>query len=191
MLFAEKGLFLFTTAFMPAFFKWCWSVLVERGWLIMSYSGLVTWVAFSAFPVWIRWIAWQVLTGESLVGHTPKDFWSEDWCFEWSLEIVAVPTPVGAYISLPDLSESRRQRIVWFEQQKGTSWQIMMDSYSSVPDIYSERTCSYVICWTSHVSLLIESNNPYNDMNCQVFKCRGQNPSNDSIITPLPKVGIM
>ena len=43
-----------TTAFILAFFKWRWTILAERGWLIMLVSTLVTWTAISALPEVMR-----------------------------------------------------------------------------------------------------------------------------------------
>ena len=43
-----------TTAFIPAFFKWRWTILAERGWLIILVRALVTWTAFSALPEVMR-----------------------------------------------------------------------------------------------------------------------------------------
>ena len=70
---AERtGLFFFTTDFMPSFFKWFQMVWVQRGWLVTSWSDLVTWTAVSAFPVSISQIAWQISVSESLEGQPPE-----------------------------------------------------------------------------------------------------------------------
>ena len=42
------------TAFIPAFFKWRWTILAERGWLILLVRALVTWTAFSVLPEVMR-----------------------------------------------------------------------------------------------------------------------------------------
>ena len=105
------GLFFFTTAFIPTFFRPFRIACVEIGLLTTSLRALVTWTAFSALPEPLRQIAWQMLVSESFVGWPPEDFWRLGQCLEKSLEMVALETPVWDEIWWPERPESRRERI--------------------------------------------------------------------------------
>jgi hypothetical protein len=87
--FERNGLFLFITAFIPAFLKLHLTVSDERGWLIMGLRVLATWDALSSFPLSMRCRVWQISAGESLGGQPPEDLGMLGQCLEHILNMTA------------------------------------------------------------------------------------------------------
>ena len=87
----------------------------EMDWFLTSWSVLVTWTAFSAFPVPINQMAWHMSVGVMREGQPPEDLARVGQSLERILLMVEWFTPVAIEIWWVDWPKSKKEMIwlVW------------------------------------------------------------------------------